>query len=145
MTIERIREQEMAARLAEIDQVEQFTVGGTTVIHQEVISALAKAAANEVEGVSELGTCGIRCTVVGAIGRGDGKTRGVTSEVGRKEAIVDLDVTVQYGASIPNMVIDIRKKVAARLLELAGIVAKEINVNVVGIEIPDRLPRPDLQ
>jgi uncharacterized alkaline shock family protein YloU len=34
----------------------------------------------------------------------------------------------------------VRQNVARRVLEMCGLVAKEININVVGIEFPDRMP-----
>jgi uncharacterized alkaline shock family protein YloU len=60
--------------------------------------------------------------------------------VGTKEAIIDLTLNVIYGFSIPNVIIEVRKKVASRLLELCGLIAKEISVKVVGIEFPERMP-----
>ena len=53
---------------------------------------------------------------------------------------VDLTIKVIYGFNIPQLIIDIRKRVAARLLELVGLITKEINVHVVGVEFPDRMP-----
>ena len=57
-----------------------------------------------------------------------------------REAILDLTIQVVYGFSIPQVVIEVRKKVGARLLEITGLIAKEINVNISGIEFPDRMP-----
>ena len=48
-------------------------------------------------------------------------------------------MTVLYGYSIPEMVIKVRTVVAQRVLELLGLVTKEININVVGLDFPDRV------
>lgn len=141
MAEERIKEKEMKARLEEIEKAEEFVVAGETTIDDEVIGAIAGVAAREVEGVASLGTSSIRRTVVERLGRAEEKARGVEVEAGKKEAIIDLTVNVIYGFSIPKIIIEVRKKVAYRLLELVGLIAKEINVNVVGIEFPEGVER----
>ena len=45
-----------------------------------------------------------------------------------------------HGFSIPEVVIKIRQLVAQRVLEMAGLITKEININVVGMEFPDKAP-----
>ncbi len=140
MAEERIREEEMAEKLEELERVEEFVVAGETSIDDEVIASVAGVAAQEVEGVASLGRTSVRRSVAEALGTAERRARGVEVEVGKKEAIVDLALNVIYGFSIPKIVIEVRKKVATRLLEVAGLVAKEINVQVVGIEFPERAP-----
>jgi len=60
--------------------------------------------------------------------------------VGKKEAIIDLQLDITYGFNIPNIVAEVREKVASRLLEIAGLIAKEINVRVVSIEFAEKRP-----
>jgi uncharacterized alkaline shock family protein YloU len=140
MAPERIREQEMAARMAEIAKLEEIEVGGETDIEDEVIAAIAGVAAREVEGVASLGASSIRATIAERVGAREERARGVGVEVGRREAILDIDLRVQYGYSIPETVVEVRHNVAGKLLTLCGLVAKEINVDVVGIEFPERMP-----
>jgi uncharacterized alkaline shock family protein YloU len=47
---------------------------------------------------------------------------------------------VIYGYSIPEIVVQVRQNVARRVLEMAGLITKEININVIGIEFLDRTP-----
>lgn len=141
MTEKRITETEMKARLEAIEKAEEFVVAGETTIDDEVIGAIAGVAAREVEGVASLGTSSIRRTVVERLGRAEERARGVEVEAGKKEAIVDITLNILYGFSIPKIIIEVRKKVAYRLLELVGLIAKEINVNVVGIEFPEEVER----
>ena len=61
-------------------------------------------------------------------------------EAGRREAILDIDLQVIYGFSIPETILKVRHNVARRILELCGLITKEININVAGIEFPDRMP-----
>ncbi len=139
MAEERTKEQEMATRLVEIEGLQEIQVGGATDIEDEVVAAVAGVAAREVEGVSSLGTGAIR-SLVGRVGGREQRARGVDVEAGRREAILDIDLNVVYGFSIPEIVVKVRQNVALRLLEICGLVAKEININVKGIEFPERLP-----
>jgi len=140
MTEGKIKEEEMKHRLEEIEKTEEIVVEGETSIDDEVLAAIAGVAAREVEGVASLGTSSIRRILAERLGGAKEKARGVEVEAGKKEAIVDLTLNIVYGFSIPNIVIGVRKKVASRLLEIAGLIAKEINVSVVGIEFPERMP-----
>ena len=135
-----IRELEMMPKMEEISRMEEIVVGGTTNIQPEVIGAIAGVAAQAVEGVASLGTTSLRRTLSERLGGGERRARGVEVEVGTREAILDINFRVVYGYSIPVVVATVRKNVAGKLLTLCGLVAKEINVRVVGMEFPDRMP-----
>ena len=139
-TEERFHDSEMGEKLEEIASDHEYTIIGETDIDDEVVGALAAEAAREIEGVADIGTSSIRRTLLERFGGHEKRSRGVGVEAGKKEAIVDLTIKVIYGFNIPQLIIDIRKRVAARLLELVGLVTKEINVHVVGVEFPDRMP-----
>ena len=72
------------------------------------------------------------------MGGADQRARGVAVEAGKREAILDIELRIIYGFSLPETVVKVRHNVARRVIELCGLVAKEININVVGIEFPDR-------
>ena len=137
---ERFQEEEMTAKIAELESGAEYTVGGETDIEDEVISAICATAAREVDGVASVGTSSFRRTLAETFGGSEKKARGVTVEQGRREVIADLTIKVIYGFSIPQIVIEVRRKVGARLLEMAGLIAKDININVVGLDFPDRMP-----
>ena len=140
MAESRIKEQEMVARIAEIEKLEEIEVGGETEINDEVVGSIAGVAAREIEGVSSLGTSSIRRSIAERVGGAEGRARGVSVEAGRREAILELDLRVVYGYSIPDTVVKVRQNVGRRVLELCGLATKEININVVGIDFPDRMP-----
>jgi uncharacterized alkaline shock family protein YloU len=111
------------------------TIKGETVIGDEVVASIVGVAAKEVEGVANLGKSSIRRALTKQLAGTSEKARfGVGVKVGEKEAVVDLDIDVVYGLNIPKIVSELREKVASRLLEITGLVAKEINVHVVGID-----------
>jgi len=99
-----------------------------------------------VEGVGSLGRSAVRRAIAGAFSDAAERARsGVSVEVGKRECIVDLQINVLYGYSIPNIINEARKKVAARLLEFTGLIAKEINIRVVGIDIPAKKAQPKVE
>lgn len=140
MTEDGNREQEILPSLAELENIETIEVGGETAIDDEVIGAVAGVAAREVEGISSLGTRSIKRSIAERMGSREQRARGVEVEAGRREAILDIDVRVLYGYSIPETVMKVRQNVARRVLETFGLVTKEININVVGIDFADRMP-----
>ena len=135
-----IRELEMIPKMGELRNLEEISVGGRTNIEPEVIAAISGAAAQAVPGVSSLGTASLRRSIRERVGSAERRARGIEVEVGRREVILDINLRVIYGYSIPAMVIQVREVVADRLLRLCGLEAKEINVKVIGIEFPDRTP-----
>ena len=140
MTDQRIKEQEMMTRLAELEKIQEIEVGGETEINDEVIGAIAGVAAREIDGVSSLGTSSIRRAIAERLGSAEQRARGVEVEAGKREVILDIDLRVVYGFSIPEAVVKVRQNVARHVLDMCGLISKEININVVGIEFPERVP-----
>jgi uncharacterized alkaline shock family protein YloU len=118
-------------------------VPGITEIEASVIAAIAGHVARSVEGVDRLGgTGGIVRTVADTIrSRSSALGAGIDVEAGRKEAILDIDLIVIFGHNVPKVVQNVREAVAKEIHNLIGLVAKEINVSVVGIEFPDSVQR----
>lgn len=138
--LQNVIDREMETKLAELETVSEISVNGETSIDDEVIASIAGIACREVDGISSLGAASIRRNVGELLGMANHRARGVFVEAGRREAILDIEIHVFYGHSIPWLVAQARESVARRLLEFCGLVAKEINVQVVGMEFPDRMP-----
>ena len=117
-------------------------VPGVTEIESSVIAAIAGHVARSVEGVDRLGgRGGIVRTVSDTVrSRSAAMGTGVDVEAGQKEAILDVELIVTFGYRVPEVVQKVREGVAKQLHDLVGLVAKEINVSVVGIEFPDTGP-----
>ncbi|MBM3925042.1 MAG: Asp23/Gls24 family envelope stress response protein [SAR202 cluster bacterium] len=135
-----IRELEMLPRLEELSRIDTMVVEGSTAIKDEVIGAIACQATKEVEGVADVGVSSFRRLFAETFRGAERRARGVSVEAGRKEAIVDITVKLTYGFPVPQTVVDIRRNVAERLLNLCGLYAKEINVNVASLNIPSKMP-----
>ena len=116
-------------------------VPGTTNIQNGVIEAVVGHVASTVEGVARVGTEGPVPTIARLVrSTATQMASGVEAEAGRREAILDINLTIEYGHSVPDVIKRIRESVAAQLKEQVGLVAKEINIKVAAIDFPDRIP-----
>ena len=116
-------------------------VPGATNIQSDVIEAVVGHVSSTVEGVARVGTEGALPAIARLVqSTATQMGSGVKAEAGRREAILSIDITVEYGHSIPDVVKEVRESVAVQLKEQVGLVAKEINVRVAAINFPDRLP-----
>jgi len=112
------------------------SIGGTTKIADSVVSRIAGLAAREVPGVHDLTTTGIGQAFGNIAGRVTGQDqadRGVAVQVGDVECIVDLNIVVDYEASIPRVAEALRRNVNGRIKGMTGLDTKEININVADL------------
>jgi uncharacterized alkaline shock family protein YloU len=112
------------------------------------VTKVAGVAAREVRGVYDLGGGVTRAlgSVTQRVGVGDERTRGVSVEVGEREAAIDLTVVVDYGESIPKVSETVRENVIKRIEGITGLSVTEVNVSVndlhfAGDDAPDQPAR----
>ena len=113
---------------------------GKTAIADGVVAKIAGIAAREVDGVHDLTPMGAGAAIAGIatrITRGDQRASGVSVEVGQREAAVDLNMTVNYGVSIPQVALSVRQNIMARVREMTGLTVKEVNINVADLYFAD--------
>lgn len=124
----------------EIVQGVQLDSGhGKTVIADTVVAKIAGAAAREIEGVHDLVAMGAGATIAGFAGRlarTDQRATGVNVEVGQREAAVDLNMTIDYGVSIPNLAEAVRQNIMDRVQGMTGLIVKEVNINAADLYFP---------
>ncbi|PRX51336.1 putative alkaline shock family protein YloU [Prauserella shujinwangii] len=113
---------------------------GKTTIASSVVQKVAGIAAREVSGVHALG--GGVSRAFGAIreripGSGTTSTSGVSVEVGEKQAAVDLDLVVEYGARIVDVARAVRRNVITTVEQITGLDVIEVNIAVNDIHLPD--------
>ena len=118
------------------------TVQGRTTIAALVIQKIAGIAAREISGVHSMG--GGVSRAFGAIreripggGTGAANIAGVQVEVGEKQAAVDLDIVVQYGASIVELARAVRRNVIMAVERMTGLEVIEVNIAVNDIHLPE--------
>jgi uncharacterized alkaline shock family protein YloU len=118
---------------------------GTTTIQKPVVTAIVGTAAQEVEGVtmSHGGTRlpGDSSPTVGEfvdnVTGGANRTRGLSVEVGERQAAVDLTVNIDYGRSIPQLTEAVRRRVIERVESLTGLEVSEVNIKVNDVSLPE--------
>jgi len=116
-------------------------VGGVTKIADSVVSRIAGLAAREVPGVHDMTATGLSQAFGGLTGRVTGQDqmdKGVAVQVGDVECIVDLNLVIDYEASIPQVAEAIRRNVSGRIGAMTGLQTKEVNINVADLYFPDQ-------
>ncbi|QFZ17653.1 Asp23/Gls24 family envelope stress response protein [Saccharothrix syringae] len=127
------------ARLAE------DTSQGRTTIASSVVQKVAGIAAREISGVHALG--GGVSRAFGALreripGAGTANTAGVAVEVGEKQAAIDLDLVVEYGAGIVDLARAVRRNVITSVERITGLEVIEVNIAVNDIHLPEDDEQP---
>lgn len=112
---------------------------GTITIASGVVQKIAGISAREVSGVHELG--GEAARTFGAVreripGSGRAVMAGVAVEVGEKQAAIDLDVVMEYGARIVDVARAIRRNVISNVERMTGLDVIEVNIDVNDIRLP---------
>jgi uncharacterized alkaline shock family protein YloU len=129
----RVSDVQTPARLADENAL------GRTTVSSGVVQKIAGMAAREISGVYDLG--GGISRAFGALreripGAGTTSTAGVAVEVGEKQAAVDLDVIVEYGAGIVEVARAVRRNVITAVERMTGLEVIEVNISVNDIHLP---------
>lgn len=115
---------------------------GRTTIADVVVAKIAGMAARDMPGVHALGSGParsmgtVRERIPGA-GSGRSATRGVGVEVGERQAAVDLEIVVDYGAPITDVAGAVRENVISAVERMAGREVVEVNIMVSDVKLPD--------
>ena len=103
-------------------------------ISDDVVAKIAGIAASEVKGVSSMNG-----GFAGGISEVFGKknfAKGVKVQVGDKEVLIDLFVTVEYGCRIPDIAWEIQNKVKTAVESMTGLSVVEVNIHVQSVNMP---------
>jgi uncharacterized alkaline shock family protein YloU len=97
-------------------------------------------ATREIAGVYSMGTSTTRA--FGAIRQripgssGPNVAQGVGVEVGETQAAIDLDIVIEYGASIADLGRSIQRNVKQSIERMTGLEVVEVNVAVDDVHLP---------
>ena len=107
---------------------------GVTTISDTVVSSLVGMAAQEVDGV-HMGGGASRAAggVLGSLTGSESQTSGITVEVGRTEAAIDLKMGIEYHKNILQTVEEVRRRVTDRVESITGLRIKELNATITDI------------
>jgi len=106
---------------------------GDVKVANDIVEKIAAIAAGEIEGVADFAPKSGLQQLFGLLG----PDRGVRVEVGSKEVAVDLDIAVEYGSRIPDVVRNIRRNITQRINEMTGLEVVELNIRVNDLHFPD--------
>ncbi|MFC7681922.1 Asp23/Gls24 family envelope stress response protein [Paenibacillus sp. GCM10028914] len=101
---------------------------GQIQISPEVIEVIAGLATVEVRGVAGM-SGGFAGGIVELLGRKN-LSKGVTVEVGQREAAVDVSVIVEYGHRLPEVAGEIQRNVKRSIENMTGLTVVEVNVHI---------------
>lgn len=116
---------------------------GRTTISASVVQKIAGIAAREISGVYSMGGGvsrafgAIRERIPGGGTSGASNVAGVQVEVGEKQAAIDLDIVVEYGASIVELARAVRRNVITAVERMTGLEVIEVNIAVNDINLPE--------
>ena len=119
------------------------TKQGKTSIAASVVQKIAGISAREVSGVYSMGSGAsrafgaIRERIPGGSSTGASSVAGVQVEVGEKQAAIDLDVVVEYGASIVELARAVRRNVIGAVERMTGLEVIEVNISVNDIHFAE--------
>lgn len=108
---------------------------GVVKISDEVVSVIANIAAEEINGVSDLQS--LTGNNISQLLKGK-KVSGKNVKVTLNEdyAIIDLNLAVEYGVKIPEIVSAVQENVKKTVETMTGLKVSSVNVNVQSIYIP---------
>lgn len=109
---------------------------GNVHIADEVVGIIASIAATEVEGVKSL-TGGLAGGIAELLGK-KSLPKGVKVEVGEKEAAVDLNLVLHYGAVIHAVAQKVQDNVKKTVEGMTALNVVEVNVNITAVELPPK-------
>jgi uncharacterized alkaline shock family protein YloU len=116
------------------------TNDGQISVAENVVQKIAGKACREIAGVHSMGTSStrafgvIRERIPGSTG--PNVAQGVGVEVGETEAAIDLDIVVEYGASIAELGRSIQRNVKQTVERMTGLRVVEVNVAVDDVYLP---------
>lgn len=107
------------------DYVSRTDELGNIHISEEVLAAIAAAAALEVEGVSSLTNPGKK-----------NSTRGIHIKLAEERVVVTMSILMAYGHTIPETGKAVQEAVKNAIESMSGLEVAAVNVSVSGIAFP---------
>jgi len=112
---------------------------GKTTIANGVVAKIVGIAAREIEGVKDLVSTGAAASISGLATRvtgGDTHAKGVSVEVGEREAAASINIVVIYGVNIPQVADAVRRNIINRVEEMTGLTVIAVDIAVTDLYFP---------
>ena len=108
---------------------------GEVRVSQDVVARIAMIVADKTDGIHALGKSSLLPFT---------SSKGVEAEVGKTQAALDLEVVIEFGCDLRAVVAKLRREIAVQVDLMTGRQVVEINVDVVGIHVPDE-PKEEVE
>ncbi|WP_252313152.1 Asp23/Gls24 family envelope stress response protein [Sinobaca sp. H24] len=97
-----------------------------------VIEKIAALSVVEIPGILSMSTGAVE-GLTERLGRKD-LTKGVTAEVGEKQAAIDLNVVIKYGSDIPKVYDEAKRRITENIRHMTGLEVVEVQMHVDDID-----------
>ena len=117
----------------QLENVEEISIEGndTIKIANDAVATYAGIAVAEVQGV--YGMAGGFAGITEALSGRKNLAKGIKVEVNEKNARIDVNIIVEYGARIPEVAFEIQTRVKKSVESMTGLKVLEVNVHVQGV------------
>ena len=128
-----------------MENVNNESTIGIVKISDEVVSVIAEIAADEIQGIVEVphGVSSNISQILKGKKSSSGKSVKVTLE--EDKAIIELNVAVEYGMKIPEIVSAVQENVKKTVEAMTGLKVDKVNVNVQNIFVPKQEQKETLE
>jgi len=113
---------------------------GKTTIAPGVVAKIVGIAAREIDGVKDLVTTGAGASIAGLATRvtgSDTHAKGVSVEVGEREAAASINIVVFYGVNIPQVAEAVRRNIIDRVEATTGLSVIAVDIAVNDLYFPE--------
>ena len=118
--------------VVEIQEIEESNEG--IKIANDVVAVIAGVAVSEVPGVASMAG-GFAGGISEVLSGKKNLSKGIKVDVGEKDAKIDVNIIVEYGARIPDVAFEIQTRVKKTVESMTGLKVKEVNVHVQGVHM----------
>ena len=117
-----------------VENLDEIPVEGndTIKIANEAVATYAGIAVSEVSGVYSMAG-GFASGITETISGKKNLSKGIKVDVGEKDAKIDVNIIVEYGARIPEVAFEIQTRVKKAVENMTGLKVLEVNVHVQGV------------
>lgn len=104
---------------------------GMVRLDEEVIASIASITIGEIEGVADT-VGGVSYSLTGMLGKKNG-AKGVRVDTGDEGISININITVKYGHSIPELARHVQQRISEEVQKMTGMKVSAVDIFVQGI------------
>ncbi len=108
---------------------------GNLKISEDVVAAITRIAAKEIEGVAELA---VAPSSIKGLFRKKPIKSAVSVDMNDGVAVIDVYLKIKYGAKVQAVATEIQKKIKDSVQNMTSIAVSKVNIHVSGIVIDEK-------